>query len=588
MATTRSGHDERGGKDTEFEFYLKSGLPSSQIVSMLELQKKDKKEIDAFIAKYDAARKKIAKLIKKFHGKIVQKYGGLETAELIKKGIKFATKYGFSEAEKEAFLRFVLKGDVDNTLIKPETGEFTEMSRFLGFTRMTGNVLDIKAQDQAVLNEIVRLYEGSRALHMTIKNQMVLYKDCGMEVIRGTFDKTKHNAYISINPVIAMMFVPKVECLENRMLRTDIGRMVVLRSQPYLRKFMGAERFDTTEIQNEFIYAYEMANDPNSLAFLGDESPIANLLKRYKVQINLWKNVSNLRQGKFFSAGDFGTEDFISDFTHSLSNYEYAYVDGPEYQMVQDETTILRKLLHIFAIRPTYTLISPLSGGGTITSGTFSAITQQMYINTPIVNIHLPIAGNQISAGRDPVGITEFLAQDDWIVEHKALTLRHRKVVMSRDVLFFHINRKYHKVDIAPVESNTLMLKYFTPLPMNITNYSDVNTYEIPFHEEIELAPENKFTFVSAIAMALDPSKPENPTASDYYAIIHATTPSAPNGVATYFRYWPSLSVVYNESRRTNFEPIQMYTDAGPNATLGDCMQRLSRVATILLYKKEL
>ena len=64
MATTRSGHEERG-KDTEFEFYLKSGLPSSQIVSMLELQKKDRKEIDAFIAKYDAARKKIAKLIKK-------------------------------------------------------------------------------------------------------------------------------------------------------------------------------------------------------------------------------------------------------------------------------------------------------------------------------------------------------------------------------------------------------------------------------------------------------------------------------------------------------------------------------------------
>ena len=93
----------KNSKD-EFEIYLKSGLTSAQVVSLLKAQNKDSKDIDAFMEKYEIAKKRMDKLACKIIQEIKNKYGQLDEQALMLKVEKFATKCGISKEEKEAFI----------------------------------------------------------------------------------------------------------------------------------------------------------------------------------------------------------------------------------------------------------------------------------------------------------------------------------------------------------------------------------------------------------------------------------------------------------------------------------------------------
>ena len=58
----------------EMETFLVNGLPTQNVVAILKNEKRDEKEINAFIEKYEASRHRIKKLIKKFADKIETKY----------------------------------------------------------------------------------------------------------------------------------------------------------------------------------------------------------------------------------------------------------------------------------------------------------------------------------------------------------------------------------------------------------------------------------------------------------------------------------------------------------------------------------
>jgi len=568
MAAPRS--EVKTGKEDDFEFYLKSGLSSSQVATMLELQKKDSKEIAAFIAKYEESRRKIAKMIRKFVEKISEKYGQLETAELIRKGIKFAVKNKFSEAEKVAFLRFVVRGDIDNVIQSPETSDYTEMSKFFGFSRIHGSVVDIKPQEIATLNEIVRLYETTRALHMAVKNQSMIYESCAPEVIHASYDKAKHNAYVYINPVIAMMFIPKIELFEKRMINLDIGRFIVSHAQQYLRKTISGsfERYDPEIIRDEYMFALEMANDPNALPFLTEESPIINLLKRYKIQIELWKNISNLRQGKIFSSGDYDANDFISNFYKAMGEFEYAEVTSPDTVLVHDEASILRKILHVFAIRPTYTLYSPINNVSDGALRTMNVMSQQLLINTPMVTINLSLSSQDTAST-----LESFLKQDNWIMERKSIVLKRREVAYSKDLVIFNINRKQQSTNIAKVieNKNKMDLTYQVTLPLTISSYADINTANITYSSTINVG-KPLYEFVSAIVAGTDTYG----HTVNYDAVIYNKDREL------YYRYHPSGSVKFLEDLGKNMAPITLFTDDQQTALL----EMLSCYATLMIYKQ--
>jgi DNA repair protein RadC len=67
------------------------------------------------------------------------------------------------------------------------------------------------------LNELHLLYTDSkhRHIHADVKTQMLNYRDCAPEALIGQYDRTKHNVSVHIHPIIAMLFLPKINYIEN-------------------------------------------------------------------------------------------------------------------------------------------------------------------------------------------------------------------------------------------------------------------------------------------------------------------------------------------------------------------------------------
>ena len=140
-----------------------------------------------------------------------------------------------TEAEKEAFIRFVLKGDTDSQYLPFQELSYTEMSKFMGFSSFPGQTMSVKATDHPALQEIARLYEFSKPIHSAIRSNLIVYRSCSADAITGEFLKDKHNVNIFVHPLIVALFLSKIKGLEDRMLTSNIGRMVVMRTQAYFQ-----------------------------------------------------------------------------------------------------------------------------------------------------------------------------------------------------------------------------------------------------------------------------------------------------------------------------------------------------------------
>ncbi|ATZ80574.1 core protein [Bodo saltans virus] len=580
---TRSRSNDR--KTDDIEYYLVSGIPTQQIATIMRAEKKDEKEISATIEKIDESRHKIRKLIKKFVDKIEQKYGQLDVPELIKKGLKYADKYGFTPAEREAFKNHVLKGDTDRPYLPFQEMEYTDMSKFLGFSSVPGLMLDIKAQDQEILHEIAKLYELNKPLHAAIKTNISLYRDCAPEAVSGHFDDKKDNVNIFIHPLIAALFLPKIEIIEHRMLYSNIGRMVVHRAAPYLRKYapkMGAAG-SQLEIESDFKLSWDFARDPNALNHFNEESPIANLLKRYKVQIELYKNVLKLREGKYYSKNDFGTDDGVSGLINILNSYDWIYFDSPDLYNANDEGMILRKLLAVFSLRPTFTQLSSFLNRGGIMGYTNFGVSRMSFINTPIINIRLPV--NVLGGGpsRSIRLSTAALSQNTFFIENKMIVPKNMTVIHSDKALFFYANRRYQSVNFTNLD---LCFKYMS-LPGTMTSVTNVNSTELIFDHTMNLG--NRFFILRAVTVLNKLSN--HPFASLGCSSIIVCQPDASVGrmQTTYLYYNPvaaSIKFQHNNVFMRN-DPISVMPDQSMDPTIPGFTETARKTGTIFIYAEK-
>lgn len=503
MNSTRVS-DDKHSKDSEFDFYLKSGLPSAQVVALLKAQGKDQKEIDGFIDKYEVSRKKIGKVVRRFVEKIEQKYGHLDIPELVKKGMKHATKHGFSPAERDAFVRLVMKGDTEVPYLPFQELGYTEMSKFLGFSNTMGQTFSIKAQDQPALQDIARLYEQTKLLHNGIRQNLVSYTSCSPAAIMPKFDNDKDNLNLYVHPLLVALFLSRVKAIERRMLYSNIGRMVIQRSQPYFqssgdRKYMNWQLslndLIPGELEADLEFMYDIAKDPNSLDHFSEETPMNNLLKRYQVQIELWKNVLLLRQGKYYSRSEnfTNTDDGIMGLHKVLSSYTWTYFDSPDLYHVHDEGTLLRKLLAVFSFRPTFTQLSSFSQRGTLGYSNLGAVSRATFVNTPICNVKLPADLYGGGSGGQPVRLISALSQSGLYIENKMLVPKNTAVIHSSKVIFFYINRRYQ----SPLANIDMGFRYLS-VPGTMSAMTSINTTELAFEQSIVIG-HDRFELTSVV-----------------------------------------------------------------------------------------
>jgi len=503
----------KGRRDSDIEFYLKSGLTDEQVRDILKATKKDPKEVDTIMTNYMEAKHKMIKLVKKFVRKIEKHYGTMEIPNLIQKGIHFAKKYKFTDSEVESFIRFVLNKDISKFYYYDQEMEKTAMSKFLGIapTDVATKPFEVKPMDTAALNEILRLYESTKQLYATVKDQRLLYNG-SVEITTG-FDVNKHNSAIYIHPVVVGLFLPRIGILEQRTLFSNFGRLVSMHTMPYQAKInpYHTEITYPQEIKNDYELAIEIARDPNSLTYFSEETPIVNMLKRFKVQIELWRNVLNMQQGKFNSTKDtLDADDGISGFIRALNSFDWTYFDGGNNNNMMDEATVLRKFLSVFAIRPTFVQLSsvpidPNTGTASMKVEQFlglgrniTSVTDISYVNIQVVNLKIPNPNtDKIAKNCDKATLQEIIETDtpELYIEHRTFVPKSRKVLLTRHLMFVHINRRSRSRMGEP----ELNIDYLTRIPSYYLSETKINSNMLLTDAEVtqakKVTPKNAYVY---------------------------------------------------------------------------------------------
>ena len=435
-------------KDTmeknDLEPYLNESYERTSMV--LKAIGKSEDEIQETLRRVKEVKDKIQKVVRKFRHKVERKYGFLDEAELIKKAIAYAAKGKLNNSERDVFIKHVLNGN--DGLYYDGYLKHSNMSSFLGYNQGI-QMLNVKAKDQAHLNELVALYNASKSLYYDIRQQTLNYVDCGYEALSGEYKPTKHIISQHIHPIVAMLFIPVVPCIHRSMLQPNIGRMVLSRAPLLANKVNLYDNVMPGDIESEFELGYAISQDPNSTNVFTEETPVENLTKRFQCQIELWKNVINLRSGRYYSRG-YDNNDGISGFMKVLNEFNKIQYDVGDNLNMQDEGSILKKILGVFSIRPTLAQIfttsqSKIQVGYTNITG----LSRTTILNLPVVNIRLPPADTP--GVRNNVHLTHALDQTDVFLKNKQLVPMNKSIMHSKDMIFFFAHRKGRTVNAASV-----------------------------------------------------------------------------------------------------------------------------------------
>jgi hypothetical protein len=563
----------------DMEFFLKHDIPIEQIRSILRHRKMNEDKIESTLNKLVETKERTRKYARRFIEKIDQHYGFHDIPTIVKKAIKFAEKHQLSNIEREVIISTAIKGDVYNTFNLSNDVKYSEMTKFMGIDSPAGQVLNIQSKDYAPLNEIVKLFETTRILHMDLKNQLSLYRDCAVEAITGTFDKQKHNISTHIHPVVVALFLPKIESFEKRMLYSNLGRVVLQRALPYLNKHV--QLFDNVlpgELEAEWELTCDIVQDPNSLAYFSDDTPITNMMKRFKIQIELWKNVMNLRQGKFYSTG-YDENDGVNGFLKTLSQYDWTYFDSPDMFHLQDEGSVLRKILAVFSLRPTWAQISTLQQRSFMGYANLTGLARTTFIRIPIINVRLPaVMPNNLGYDVPQMHLDRAINQSDYFIENKLLVPKSKSILYSRNAVFFYVNRRFQTVNAA-----NLTYKFsYTNVPYQTFNVgqSAINDFPVGFDNSLTLG--NDVFSLRSVVTVYRPPIAENVSVGSSCVVVGQQSNDL-------FYYNPLLANIQFEDEtgayRSN-NPITVINNVSAHANQPGFIEMAQKYGTIFMYVK--
>ncbi len=421
----------------------------------------DNRIVEEQYAEFRAKLDRIKRKSLKFKEQIYSKYGSMHVSfpVLVKKARKYMNKYKLSEEEFDCFMRFALS---DNRFNQTNTYNVpnTEMSKTLGFTsaHALNDKLYYKEEEKQYLDNILKHYEVSKALHEQIKMQTITYYDTAAHALTGEFDRRRNNPYSYVHPVIAALFLPKVRYIEEIMLLGNIGNIIKQKKDGYM-----------LQTNPDYELYWSIITDPNDMVCATmRNSPLKDLETRYRVQIKLWESVFALRQGRYY-------DEKLTDFIQSLDKCPNNIIDSPELSLIKDEGTILRKLLGVFSFRPTTINVSPVHNN-------FMPLTVTGQItNIPMVTMYLPPRFST-STAMPKVQYNINMVQQRYFIENKTIVQKLTTIMYSRDVFFLYVPRRFYNVDLT---SYTTPFS-FNRLPVTVGNIERLNDTEFDFPWELQ------------------------------------------------------------------------------------------------------
>ena len=538
-AKNNQNRPSRQGSNVEDEvqklFRKNNGKISSADFIKLKQRFDDVELVDKIQKAYIEKHNTISKKAKKFAQLIREKYSNSEYPfhVLLEKARLFKVKHSLTDDEFAEFQRIYeqeLVGHRSQEVVVPSTN----MMKILGSINVDfqGFSLKLNDNDYKYLQEILKLHASSRPLHAQVVLQSMQYKDCDFEALTGKYDKKHgHRPGDSIHPVIAAMFLPKINLLESHFLHSNIAGIVKAR-------YSG----EALHTRPDYELFYALTNDPNDVV-CDSRSPIMDLLNRSQVQNQLWNCVLNLRNGQYYNA-------VFRDFVGSIDVCKLNRQDNPDLLYGRYDGTILKRLLSAFSFRPTVVATTPVYS--IVNLNPYQQNIRPIVTSVPMINLRLPPPTNN----EPPISLNDALEQHQYFIENGAMVPRQSSLIYSRGVLFFFVDRRTNVIRFNEMQPFNV-----TNLPVTVSGFERINTREVDFDPEIDHRGD-KYLLRSVVLAELNRLEPVNNVVVGSSAIfmIHSNINAGINQ-SEYFQYDPinvSDPVSTPDGHLINREPVQL------------------------------
>ena len=438
-------YDNKNSRSIEDEvrklFKSNNGKISNQDFISLRLKYQDVDIVEKIQQLYLEKYEHINKKAKKFARLIKEKYNNNQYPFhiLLEKARLYKQKHNLTDEEFAEFQRIYeqeLIGMKSSEVIIP----FNNMSKLLGNVNVQiQNQMKFSDSEVKHLQEIIKLYSSSKTLHAAIQLQSFQYNDLADEAINGTFKRELgNNSGDHIHPVIAALFLPKIDYIDNLLLLANLAAVVKVRSN--------GEAFITRADYDLF---WALTNDPNDIV-CDSTSPMLDLLNRTQVQISLWSSVLSLRNGQYFNP-------LFRQFMSSVDMCKLNRYDNPDLIYGRSDGIVMKRLLSCFSVRPTHIATTPVMFGETLLNP-YNQQIRPVVTTIPMYNFKLPIAHFN-NDDNTPVKLSDAFEQKQYFIENNKFITKNTKLIWSHGVLIIHIDRFSDK-----------MLKYkeFSNQPYNI------------------------------------------------------------------------------------------------------------------------
>jgi len=441
----------KGGKVTTTEFMRLRGLG------------KDEEIVNKIQSAYLEKQGNITKKARKFAQLIREKYSDSQTPFhlLLEKAHKYKVKYGLTDDEFAEFQRIYeqeLVGIKSPEVVQP----FTNVQKLLGGITLDVNGFTSKLSDSDAkyLQEIVKLYETSRGLHAQVLLQSMQYKDLDIEAIIGGYDRNLHKVGEHIHPVIAALFLPKFDVVENFFLFSNLAGIV-------------KSKYEREELKTlpDYELFYALSTDPNDVV-CDNKSTVADLLTRARVQTQLWNNVLALRNGQYYNAS-------FKDFVGSVDSCRLNKQDTPDLVYGRYDGVIIKRLLAAFSFRPTVVSTLPVVLNNNALNP-YALNVKPQVTSVPMINMRLPpTLGSVTGDSSTPIKLTDALQQYQFFIEGGQIIPRSTNLIWSRGVLVFYVDRRATTITINDQLNHFSMSR----LPTPIAGFEKINQREIEVPE---------------------------------------------------------------------------------------------------------
>lgn len=467
MSNRNTNNDNQSGSSIspdQVGDVIKKGVNDEQALRMF----RDKYKNDTQMAEkaFDVYKERltlVTKKARKFKNLIFAKYSTLDLPSLLIKARKFKKKYELNDDEFSAFINFAIN-DKSYASTNQYSQPNTRMSKLLGQgDDMNFGKMNVATNELDILQDILRLYAESSILHEQIKIQSLSYQDCAPQALTGKYDPNKNNSFSYIHPVVAALFLPRIKYIDEHMLLSSLSYIVHCRYNGIpLRTLPDYE-----------VYWF-LKTDPNEIVCVSpNDSPLTDLRNRVRLQIELWKQVRELREGRYYS-------DEFRSFNSALDLCKNNLFNDAEMANVRDEGTVLRKLFGAFSLRPTFISMSSMTTG--LMSGNYNLgpMASAQVTCIPIVNLRLPVSYRNTNSA---VMLNSALEQYNFFVENKTFTPKVSSIIYSRDIIVFYANRRFQSINFGSINAPF----NFTSLPATHSALESINDVTVNFDQEIAI-----------------------------------------------------------------------------------------------------